>query len=97
MVVTDAYHPFWRAEAVVGSSQSTYDVMPADYILRAIPLERGEHRIRLEYRIPGWELAATFSVVSLIGFLGALLFWGLRKTRMHRAHLLEEPETKILC
>jgi hypothetical protein len=83
MVVTDAYHPFWRAEAMAGSAQSTYEVMPADHVLRAIPLERGEHRIRLEYRIPGWRLAALLSIVSLICFLGCLLFWWLRKGRMH--------------
>jgi hypothetical protein len=90
MVLTDAYHPFWRAEAMTGSAQSAYEVMPADYVLRAIPLERGEHRIRLEYWIPGWGAAAALSIVSLMSFLGSLLFWWLQKKRMHRAHVPED-------
>jgi hypothetical protein len=87
MVVTDAYHPFWRAEALAGSAQSTYEVMPADYVLRAIPLERGEHRIRLEYRIPGWRLAAAFSIASLACYLATLILWGIGKSRSKKLQL----------
>jgi hypothetical protein len=72
MVVTDAYHPFWRARPIKRGAQSDYEVIPADYVLRAIALERGEHWIKLEYRIPGWNLASAVSIVSLAAFLVAV-------------------------
>ena len=38
LLVTDAYAKGWRARALPGSAQATYDVLPADYTLRGIPL-----------------------------------------------------------
>jgi hypothetical protein len=50
LLVTDAYSTGWRAVPLEGSSQTRYDVLPADYVLRGIPLAAGHHRLRLEYR-----------------------------------------------
>ena len=50
LLVTDAYSRDWRAHPLAGSSQTQYQVMPADYVLRATPLSAGHHLIQL--RLP---------------------------------------------
>ena len=63
LLVTDAWAPSWRATALTGSSQQRYEVMPANYALRGIPLGAGKHRLRLEYApsayAMGWWISAT--------------------------------------
>ena len=41
LLITDSYSRFWRATGLPGSTQSEYQVMPADYTLMAIPLLGG--------------------------------------------------------
>jgi hypothetical protein len=49
LLITDAFSRDWHARPLPGSSQSHYEVMPADYALRATPLAAGHHLIRFEY------------------------------------------------
>jgi len=49
LVVTDAYAGGWRAVGLPGTVQKEYHVMPANYVLRAVPLSAGHHRFRMEY------------------------------------------------
>ena len=82
LVVTDAYARDWVAEPLAGSAQSRYQVMPADYILRGIPLEKGRQRFRLVYR-PRFLLVA--ESVSAVSWLVLLLVWGGAMFRRRRA------------
>ncbi len=80
LLVTDAYSRHWRARPLPGSAQSRYEVLPADAVLRAVPLSAGRHRLRMEYRPSGFELGKWVSLASLLVF--ALLcrrYW--RSTR----------------
>ena len=81
LLMTDAYHPHWRAEPLPGSASDRYDVLPANWVLRAIPLSAGEHRIRLEYRIPGLGVAAGVSIVAVLAWLTGVLVWIVRRRR----------------
>ena len=74
LLMTDAYSKGWRARGLAGSVQQHYAVLPADYVLRAIPLERGKHRILLEYAPLGFRIGKWVSGVSLVVF-GALLVY----------------------
>ncbi|MGH2571080.1 MAG: hypothetical protein ACRDGR_07635, partial [bacterium] len=74
LLVTDAWHPFWRAESSPGSAQARYAVIPADGMLRAVPLAAGVHRFRMEYRIPGFEVARAVSAAAWALWLGAAVF-----------------------
>jgi hypothetical protein len=65
LLVTDAYSTYWRARALEGSSQSAYEVLPADYVLRAVPLGAGHHRMRMEYSPPHFRLAVWVSLAAL--------------------------------
>ena len=68
LLITDAYSNGWRARPLEGSVQRTYRVMPANYVLRAIPLSQGHHRIRLEYLPRAFQWGAWISAVSIICF-----------------------------
>jgi hypothetical protein len=68
LLVTDLYESGWRAEPLPGSAQQSYQVMPADYILRVVPLMAGHHRLRLVY--------SPYGVISGISIsVGAWLLW----------------------
>ncbi|MCE5340289.1 MAG: DUF2079 domain-containing protein [Planctomycetaceae bacterium] len=68
LLVTDAYHPNWKITALAGSSQSKYELLPADYVLRAVPLDKGVHRFRMEYRPTVFIAGMWISTVSLAAY-----------------------------
>jgi hypothetical protein len=74
LLVTDAYHPNWKIRALSGSSQSKYEVLAADYVLRAVPLNAGVHRFRMEYKSTAFNIGAWISVLSLIAYAGLVYF-----------------------
>jgi hypothetical protein len=49
LLITDAYARDWRARPLDSGGQQTYQVLPADYLFRAIPLAAGHHHFVLEY------------------------------------------------
>jgi hypothetical protein len=86
LVITDGYSPGWRAVALEGSVQRSYQVMPANYILRAVPLGTGHHRLRVEYHPAGFVVGAWISCVATLVFLAlvalvALVAWDRRRQR----------------
>ena len=92
LVMTDAYSDRWRARALPGSVQSDYEVLPANHVLRAVPLEAGEHRFRIEfvpdsYRIGRWiSIAgcALFLCLTVIAVLQPLAAWAGRSQKPKR-------------
>lgn len=68
LLITDAYSSGWRALALPGSTQARYHIMPANYCLRAIPLEPGHHLLRVEYSPLGFRIGKVVSVVALVIF-----------------------------
>jgi hypothetical protein len=80
LLVTDAWTPAWRARALPGSASERYDVMPANYALRAVPLGPGMHRLRLEYAPTSLPVGTVLSIVSVLAWLVAVY----ALTRPHR-------------
>ncbi|MGD0016842.1 MAG: hypothetical protein ABSC38_04925 [Verrucomicrobiia bacterium] len=74
LLVTDAYSNGWRARPLPGSVQSVYRVMPANYILRAIPLAKGHHRFRLEYLPTAFQIGMWISAISCL-FYALAVAW----------------------
>jgi uncharacterized membrane protein YfhO len=68
LLITDAYSNGWRARPLDGSAQQTYDVLPANYVLRGIPLSQGHHYILIEYAPIGFRVGKWISAISLAGF-----------------------------
>lgn len=73
LLITDNYSKDWKARPFSDSSQQTYNVMPANYTLMAIPLSAGEHHLRLEYKPTAFVVGKWISLSSLIIYLLLIL------------------------
>jgi hypothetical protein len=73
LLITDAYSEDWHARPLPGSVQKTYEVVPANYVLRAVPLSAGHHRLELWYAPPYFRSAVGIAALALC-CLVALLF-----------------------
>jgi hypothetical protein len=69
LLITDAYSNGWRAQPLEGSTQRAYQVLPANYVLQAVPLSAGHHHLQLEYLPAAWQKGKWISLVSIVGFL----------------------------
>jgi uncharacterized membrane protein YfhO len=93
LLVTDSFSRGWRAELLSGGSQLSYDLMPADYALMAVPLNAGRHVVRLRFRprtlTSGIVISAASAGILLIGI-------GIWKRNVRRRKKLPttEPETR---
>ena len=74
LLITDAYARGWRALALPGSAQARYEVMPANYCLRVIPLAAGHHLLRVEYSPSGYRLGKAVSIAAWAVFLALVIF-----------------------
>jgi hypothetical protein len=81
LVASENYSAGWRATALAGSDQSAYSVLPADYVLRAIPLRAGHHHLELEYRPRLFDLGLGISSAALAALAGVIL-WSLARRRL---------------
>ena len=72
LLITDTFTPSWRAVALPGSAQANYQLLPANYVLRAVPLAAGHHRLRVEYASQAFEIGKWISIVAGLAFLAAL-------------------------
>lgn len=74
LLVTDAWAPSWRAVSLEGSSQRRYEVMPANYAFRGIPLSAGKHRLRLEYSPRLYPLGWWISAIAWFSWVACWIF-----------------------
>jgi hypothetical protein len=81
LVVTDSYARGWRAVARAEGPQSSYDVLPANLALRAVPLAAGRHWLRLEYAPVAFRAGRVLSVVAIGAWLVA---WAMTARRWPR-------------
>jgi hypothetical protein len=73
LLITDAYTSSWRAIALPGSAQSNYQLLPANYILRAVPLAAGYHLFRVEYASRAFVIGKWISIAAVLSFLTIVL------------------------
>jgi hypothetical protein len=78
LLITDNYSESWRARPLGETAQASYEVLPANYCLRAIPLAAGHHKIQVEYLPTGFVIGKWISLVTAVIYLG-LLGWQVRK------------------
>jgi hypothetical protein len=84
LLVTDLYDPNWRAEALPDSSQASYHLMPADYVLRAVPLAAGHHHLRLVYAPRSFPIGVGISMAAWAIWAALLFSWGKRQGKSAR-------------
>ncbi len=81
LLMTDPYSVSWKAENVQRDApQDSYRVLPANYVLRGIPLAAGNHHLRLYFEPATFKPAATLSAASWLVLLG-VLGWIRRKEK----------------
>jgi hypothetical protein len=87
LLVTDAYSEGWRATPVdADGPQQRYEVLPANYVLRAVPLAAGRHRIRMEF-VPAYfrvGLTASLGALAALMIVGGSALSGRRARRPAR-------------
>jgi hypothetical protein len=80
LLITDLYDHNWHVEALPDSTQQSYHLMPADYILRAVPLAAGHHHLQIVYAPTAFPLGIGISVAAWALWL-SLLIWDWRRNR----------------
>jgi len=91
LLVTDSYSKDWKIFPYADSSQQKYDVMPANYVLRGIPLSPGIHHFRLQYAPNAFYRGKNISLIALT--LYALAWCGLLGIN-RRKNETDEKDTK---
>lgn len=81
LLITDLYTPAWRATPLGGSVQPRYELVPADYILRGVPLEAGHHHLRIAYRPRAFVIGTWISILATPGYFATLTQWWSRRPR----------------
>jgi hypothetical protein len=81
LVVTDNYADGWRVAPLEGSALDAYEIIPANYTLRGVPLVPGHHRIRMEYRPASFVIGIWLSLAGVAAWLAAAgrLLWRKRR------------------
>jgi hypothetical protein len=69
LLVTNNYTTGWRVNPIA-SGQSDYRIMPANYTLLGIPLEKGHHHFILEYNPLAFRAGRVVSILSVLALLG---------------------------
>ena len=80
LLITNSYSKGWRVKALGPSPQETYAVMPGDWAFQAIPLMAGKHHLLIEYRPTAFVAGKWLSILSLLGYLTAIV-WYVRRLR----------------
>lgn len=75
LFIDDAYSPSWRVRSLQPAPQA-YKILPANYCFMAIPLAAGKHLLKIEYSPSAFVIGKWISLVSLILFIGLLLWVG---------------------
>ena len=73
LLITDLYAHDWQVKAFPDSSQHSYRLMPADYILRAVPLSAGHHHLRIVYAPAALPIGVGISVAAWALWAGLLV------------------------
>jgi hypothetical protein len=86
LVLSENAYPAWKA-MVDGKETRIYT---ADYIFRAIPLEKGKHKIELFYSSKPYNIGKTSSILTGVFYLFILVFLGAKAVSGKKGELKEE-------
>lgn len=71
LVLSDNWHPAWKAW-IDGEEAEVY---LADYVLRAVRLEKGLHKVKFVFDSPDLKLGSMISFLSFLFVLGTIIYW----------------------
>lgn len=76
LVFSEIYYPGWRATV----DNKPADVLPADYLFRAVQLPAGRHEVRMRFVSAPYNIGMTLTVLSVL-FIAGMLIIDYRKTK----------------
>ena len=85
LLITDLYDHNWHVKAFPDSAQQSYHLMPADYILRAVPLAAGHHHLKIVYAPAALPIGIGISAVAWALWI-SLRAWDWRRENQHLFH-----------
>jgi hypothetical protein len=92
LLMTDSYATGWHARALPGSVQASYDLQPADWAVRGIPLLKpGMHVIEIKYTPPGLALGMGVSLATL----AVLAMFAVFTLRRHMSHSPSQSTSSV--
>jgi len=74
LLITDLYCSGWQARPLPDSAQSSYQILPADYVIRAIPLAAGHHHLIVEYAPSSFRNGLVLSSIACLVWTGLFAF-----------------------
>ncbi len=86
LILSDIYYPGWKV--IIDGKEGT--IYPADYLLRGVFLERGEHTVTFVYSPASFGIGAAVSVCTLLSLLVIPLF-GKRRTGLKLGQVCVAP------
>jgi hypothetical protein len=92
LLITDLYSRDWHARPLPGSVQATYEILPANYVLRAIPLAAGQHRIEVVYAPRSFRVGLAVSAIAWLAWACGVAMLFLRSRRVAPAGLATAAE-----
>ena len=102
LLITNNYSTGWRVNPIK-AAQPEYRIMPADYTLMGIPLQKGSHHIELEYAPSAFRIGMWITILSLVAFCDSHLHRtpsNSRKLRLNdspsTARLLAQHEQNVI-
>jgi uncharacterized membrane protein YfhO len=81
LVVTDNFMEGWRIVPLDGSASGSYEIIPANYTLRGVPLVPGHHHFRMEYHPISFVIGAWLSLAGVVAWLAVAGIFVWRKRR----------------
>ncbi|MFH0845451.1 MAG: hypothetical protein V1930_08230 [Pseudomonadota bacterium] len=81
LLITNPYSKGWRVRTLREGIQKNYKLIPANYILQAVPLSGGRHLIRVEYYPISFQIGKWLSIVTILFYL-VLCVWYLRSRKV---------------
>lgn len=73
LLCTDSFSTGWRAKPLPDSAQWKYEVLPANYAMRAVPLQPGKHRLKLYYEPRSFRPSLWLSILATLVLNGLIL------------------------
>jgi len=79
LLITNNFSAGWRVVPLEATSQTQYQIIPANFTLMAIPLQAGSHHLRIEYLPTAFRVGKWISIIALLGYAGIFSGWLIRR------------------
>ncbi len=77
--MSDNYSRGWHALPLDKDGPRSYELIPGDYFLQAVPLGAGKHHFLLEYKPAAYSVGWVVTLISVFLYLAILCWLGQRR------------------